>query len=96
MSEQRVLDINEAAAYLHVGDELVRVLVKEGKLRRLMIGKKKYLFDAKELDRFIEAEQSELTDPKVATKVATTGMVATRKKQEQTPYKWLERHGIHR
>jgi|KBSSwiStaDraftv2_1062776.scaffolds.fasta_scaffold21397_5 excisionase family DNA binding protein len=90
MSERRLFDIAAAAEYLSVGDDMIRSLVHQGKLPRVMVGTKKYLFDREDLDRLIESEKTTPSAPKTAP--IRTG--ANRKKAKEIPFKWLEKHGV--
>lgn len=89
--ERRVLDINAAAEYLSVGDEIIRALVKAGRLPRVMISKKKYLFDVEDLNRLIESEK---TESRNVPQLAPVRTGAKRKKADETPFKWLEKFNV--
>lgn len=89
----RLLDIAAASEYLCVGDKVVRQLVREGRLQRVMLSPKRYLFDIQDLDRLIEGEKSEATEQQPAVRAAVPKKLYGKK---AAPYEWAERFGVKR
>lgn len=88
----RVLDIRAAAEYLSVGDEVVRRLVREGRLPRVMLSRKRYLFDIQDLDRLIETEKTQAMERPTVRATVSKNLYG----KKSTPYAWAERYGVKR
>lgn len=62
LNTRPLLTINEAAAFLHVGDKKIRELIRHGYIKTLKLGQIK--IRREELDRFLaEAEGYDYSDP---------------------------------
>jgi excisionase family DNA binding protein len=91
---RRVLDIAAACEYLSVGDKVIRKLVREGRLQRVTLSPKRYLFDIQDLDRLVESEKSEPTaEFSIAARPEGSAKFSGKKAK---PFEWCERFGVKR